>query len=325
MKVYDFINRDSIQEVSPPGYYSILPDNSIILQNFSFSSLNNLDSISKTGVQIVFVDWSYDPIRQINYNSIPILTQVIEKKFKQARCIILSSKCSDYYTNQNNILWYPSILLNKYDDNPVRPRQKRIGCLNRRNAPHRIWLMHNLLSQGLVDHDRDIFSVLFNNAFSNGPAGVSNWISITKEDKEALNHYPDEISTVPDGFPMDYSVSHPAWNTAITVITETEVGDNTLITEKTVKGLVGRCCWMLYAGNDQFTVLTSLGFEIGLFDQHPTKYNIDPVLKMCATLDNESTAMDYYHSKIDKINHNYNWYRNGWLTVYLKKLNAFLT
>ena len=324
MKVYDFINQDNVQELQLSGHYSILPTDSVILLNFSFSKLAQLNNILKTSERFVFIDWSYDPIEHINHRSISLLTSEVEKKFNSAKCIVLSSKCADYYTDQSNILWYPFFLLQTHEDNPVTPRQKRVGCLNRRNAVHRVWLMHNLISKGLIDHNRDIFSIAFANIYDNNRCELANWISLSSEEKEIVRQYPNQITTIDDGFINDHTVTHPAWNTAITIIPETEVEEKTLITEKTVKGIVGRCCWMLYAGEDQFKVLTSLGFDINLFEKHASGHNIEPIITMCQTLDNESTAMDYYHSKIDKINHNYDWYRNGWLDVYLKKLNDVL-
>lgn len=314
--------------------YRILPEDSIIIRRFSayHSSLKldqliaKLDVIPERNPKFVFIDYSPDPIPPYTDEQIQERIALFKRNFPNSRVVLLSAQSDDYDTDQPDVLFYPYAFLNHYDEYPVVPRKKRIGCLNRRNAPHRIWMMHKLLSEGLLDHERDIFSVSFTNVYNKMRANMSDWKPpIPIEEQRYINtFYPDTIATLPDDFPNDHSVQHPAWNTAVAIVTETEVGDRAFPSEKTVKALLSRSCWMLYAGAEEFKMLTKMGFEIGTFDEHPTGYNIDPILKMCRELDTESAALDYYHSKIDIINHNAEWVRHGWLTRYQEKLKPFI-
>lgn len=187
--------------------------------------------------------------------------------------------------------------------------------------------MHNLLSQGLIDHDRDIFSMAFANVYDQDRMDnkIDGWLGRGNTDYNTLiAQYPNSIATVPDNFPNDHGTRHPAWHTAITIVTETECDDLGIITEKTAKALSARCCWIAYTGSDCIRVLTSLGFETQLFDQHATGCNIDPIVQVCRNLDTESAAMDYYNLKLPQIEHNKQHLEHGWLTQYVPKLKQAL-
>ena len=323
MKVFE-LNHDAVRDHSYAlQHYSILPTDSAVLVNFP-ENQTKLNQITDTNFRYVFVDCSYDPI-WLSDDSIQELMLLIQQHFTKSKCIFLSSRCQDYYTTYNNVLWYPYFLLRTYVDESLPIRSKRIGCLNRRNAAHRVWLMHNLISQGLIDHERDIFSILFNNLYDNQPCKISNWINVTLEDRIAIQSYPDSIATVPDGFGNDHTTAHPAWSTAVTVVSETEVGGNALITEKTAKALVANCCWILHTGQAQLEVMQDLGFDLSLFEQHAIGQDITPILDVCQQLDTESAALDYYYSQQSKIVHNREWYTNGWLNRYLEKFHQIIS
>ena len=315
MKVIDLQN--AVDADWALQHFSILPTDSIVLLNA------NLNNIPKLNSRYVFIDASYDPVRLSNLE-IQELINIAEHQNPQSHVVFLSSRCQDFYTDNPNILWYPVFFLGSYDQPIPSNRYKRIGCLNRRNAPHRIWLMHNLLSQQLIDHDRDIFSVSFKDIITARRCRIGDWIDITREDSLAMKSYPDTIATIPDNFINDHTITHPAWHTAITIVTETEVGDMALITEKTAKAIAAQCCWMLYTGQSQLDVMKSLGFELGMFEQHATGHNIDPIIDICQTLDTKENAMDHYHSQKHLIDHNSKWFKQGWLEQYLKKLNDVL-
>lgn len=334
MKVFDFTELHTPVEIfwtTTP--YRLLPDNSLILFNFTRHAGTNSDTALLSqglkqlpvNLDYVFIDDSYDPLK-LSDIQIQETVELVMQHFTKSHVIFLSSKCSHYYSDQKHILWYPIWLLGEYPT-VIQPRQRRIGCLNRRNALHRIWLMHNLLSQNLIDHDRDVFSMAFANVYDHHRLDdrVDEWLGLGNTNlNKLIAQYPDSIATVPDNFPNDHGTLHPAWHTAITIVTETECDELGIITEKTAKALAARCCWIAYTGSDCIRVLDSLGFETQLFDQHATGRNIDPIVQICRELDTESAAMDYYNSKLPQIEHNKQHLDHGWLTHYVPKLKQAL-
>jgi hypothetical protein len=341
LKVFDFLDLSNPVEIFwTVQSHQLLPDNSLILFNFAKHAGVKLAPVAgdnfnpalllqglkllPVNVDYVFIDDSYDPITLSDLR-IQETVELVTQHFTNSHVIFLSSKCSHYHSNEKHILWYPFFLLTKYPT-VIQPRQHRIGCLNRRNALHRIWLMHNLLSQNLIDHDRDIFSIAFANVYDHRLDNrIDAWLGLGNTNYNTLiAQYPDSIATIPDNFPNDHGILHPAWHTAITIVTETECDELGIITEKTAKALAAKCCWIAYTGSDCIRVLTNLGFETQLFDQHATGRNIDPIVQVCRDLDTESAAMDYYHSKLPQIEHNKQHLDHGWLTQYAPKLKQAL-
>jgi hypothetical protein len=297
--------------------FTALPTDSLVLLN---ARLDNVQHIP--AAPFIFIDGSYDPVLMTD-EEILALVEEVQQQHPNARVIFLSSNCGHFYTKHSQILWYPVFMLRKYNS-INRPRSKRVGCLNRRNAPHRVWLMHNLLSNHLIDHARDIFSVSFANVYDNKVCDLSIWSPDLAQHNQAVAQYPSTMATMPDDFPNDHSIDHPAWATALTIVTETEVGDLALITEKTVKAIEAECCWILHTGPQQLNVMNDLGFNLIMFEQHATGVDIKPIVDMCRTLDTETVAMDYYHSFKHIIAHNKFWLEHGWLNRYLEKLNTVL-
>jgi hypothetical protein len=334
MRVFDFLDLSEPVEIFwTTGPYRLLPDNSLILFNFAKHAGANFDPalLSQRLKQLpvnfdyVFIDDSYDPVT-LSDSIIQETIELVAQHFTNSHVIFLSSKCSHYYSNKKHILWYPFFLLSEYPT-VIQPRQRRIGCLNRRNALHRIWLMHNLLSQGLIDHDRDIFSMAVANVYDHHRLDdrIDAWLGLGDTNYgKLIAQYPDSIATMPDNFPNDHGILHPAWHTAITIVTETECNELGIITEKTAKAMVAKCCWIAYTGSDCIRVLTDLGFETQLFDQHATGLNIDPIVQVCKDLDTESVAMDYYNSKLPQIEHNKQHLDHGWQAQYVPKLKQAL-
>ena len=115
------------------------------------------------------------------------------------------------------------------------------------------------------------------------------------------------VATHPDDYPNDYTVDHPAWHTAISIVTETESGWMTMITEKTWKAIRSRSCWSAYMSDSGYQFLRDMGFEPDFFNRHASFVDIKPIVKICKTFDTEAVALDYYHSQINKINHNFEW------------------
>jgi hypothetical protein len=334
LKVFDFLDLSEPVEMFWTNQpYRLLPDNSLILFNFAkhagidFNPALLLQRLKQLPVNVnyVFIDDSYDPVTLSDLR-IQETIELVSQHFTNSHVIFLSSKCSHYYSDEKHILWYPFFLLTEYSP-VIQPRQQRIGCLNRRNALHRIWLMHNLLSQGLIDHDRDIFSMAFANVYDHHRLDnrIDAWLGCNNTNySKLIAQYPDSIATIPDDFPNDHSILHPAWHTAITIVTETECGELGIITEKTAKAMAARCCWIAYTGSDCISVLSDLGFETQLFDQHATDRNIDPIVQVCRDLDTNSAAMDYYNSKLPQIEHNKQHFDHGWQAKYVPKLKQAL-
>lgn len=312
---------------APFNDYRLLPDDSIVFAVTGSTDWTKipeyLKQIPYVSTKYVFVEASSDPW-EITDDEINAILQPFRQKFTSARCIFLSASCKHFYSTDPDIIWYPKHLVINYGQQPSQPRNKRIGCLNRRNSAHRVWLMYNLLEQDLIDHDRDIFSVCFRNIEDNSMVDMNTWLPGVPID---LNKYPDQIATIPDNiFEFNPNITeHPAWYTAVTVVTETKVNEYSQLTEKTIKAILADCCWISYSAQSNIDVLQDLGFETSTFDQHATGFDIDPILKACRELDTESTAMDYYHSKQPVIAHNKQWFLNNqWLDRYMPKLNSIL-
>jgi hypothetical protein len=334
LKVFDFLDLSKPAEIFwTTRHHRLLPDNSLTLFNFAKHVGTNFDLALlsqglkqlQVNVDYVFIDDSYDPV-MLSDADIQATTVLVAQHFTKSHVVFLSSKCSHYYSDAKHILWYPFWLLSEYPT-VIQPRQRRIGCLNRRNALHRIWLMHNLLNQGLIDHDRDIFSMAFANVYDHRRLddSIDQWLDHGNTNhNQLIAQYPDLIATIPDSFPNDHGILHPAWHTAITIVTETECDELGMITEKTAKAMAAKCCWISYTGSDCISVLSDLGFETQLFDQHATGRNIDPIVQVCKDLDTESVAMDYYNLKVPQIEHNKQHLDYGWLTQYVPKLKQAL-
>jgi hypothetical protein len=336
LKIFDFLKLNNpIEIIGTPIQYRLLPEESVVFQNVLRNGHNTfhpallaqgLKQISTTAA-FIFIDASYDPVA-FSELEIQLTIELIQQQFINSKVVFLSGKSSHYYSEYNNVLWYPTFLLWDYPT-PPRLRQKRIGCLNRRNSTHRVWLMYNLISQGLVDYDRDIFSVSFVSLFGPPtPTDVDGWIGQNTNYNSIIQQYPHTMATISDDFSngtfIDMTTNHPAWATAITIVTETNYGDLGIISEKTVKAIASECCWVAYTGSDCIQVLTDLGFESNLIGQHVFDKNVAPIMDLCKTFDNESVAMDYYNSRIPEIQHNKQHLAHGWIDKYLPKLNSTL-
>ena len=295
--------------------FSILPENSAIIHSaLPRSNSVDFDSWEHQVKQLpkghrFFIDHSYDPVK-ISNSDILCLLNLIKTHHPGSDPVFLSSNCDHYFAEIPGVVYFPYFFFSNFNNLPVRPRSKRIGCLNRNNTPHRPWLMHNLLSQGLLDQDRDIYSVSFVSPYDfSSYTDVDGWLQHTHQVNHLLRQYPPQIATNPDGFPTDVNtVDHPAWHTAVTVVTETEPGDRTMISEKTSKAIVANCCWTAYMGESGYRLLEAFGFAPRFFEQHAEGTNIDPIIHICSTLDTESVAADYRNQFLEQIDHNAKWY-----------------
>lgn len=323
MKVFDFVNPNQVQLIEGVNNgHRMLPDNSVILTGTPYTRLDcnswkdyykNLQVLKDQSVNdtYVFIDASWDPLWVSNQDMLDHLAATKEF-FPGAKVAVLSSRCQNWFDDIPGLIYYPcfgSIVYNCYEP---RPRAGRIGCLNRQNSPHRVWLMHSLLSQNLIDPSRDIYSVGFASPYDlTAYAKVSGLVSNSDEIDKAIKQYPPQIATHPDNFPNDYTINHPAWHTGIAVVTETHPGENTLISEKTAKAIISQSCFSIYMAEAGYRVLEELGFEPRFFANHASEANIEPIIQLCKTIDTESAALDYRQQHIDKINHNTEWFSQG--------------
>ena len=319
MVILDFLMPPRVRAIDPIPYsYRPLPDNCVLMQNTPFTKRENTweqfyQQLKTLQTQIsyhsyIFLDASYDPV-YLKDSELQEKISTVCEFFPNNKVVLLSSAAKHYLYDLPNIVFYPWCFLNPYKPSQFKTRNKRISCLNRHNTPHRVWLMYNLLNQGLIDDQRDIYSISFVNIYDeNLICNVGEWIrNVTKFDNDELRKFPPKVATHPDNFPNDWSTDHPAWQTAIAIITETEPGDATMVTEKTIKGFMSRSCWTSYMDESGYKLLEEFGFQPRLFPEHASHSNIDPIINICKNFDTND-AMDYYHSKIDLIEHNFEWY-----------------
>jgi hypothetical protein len=319
---------------------AVLPDNHIVLANTPFSGWPDWDSFVSACCDLakqisppawVFVDASFDPVMATNHT----LTQYIEglkEIFPKSKVCMLSANAQHFYDNLLGCVYFPYFLMhNNHGELNHQPKAGRIGCLNRRSALHRVWLMHHLLYQRLIDPRRDIYSVSFTNIDSGEYQDVDYLLNVTGFN-QLQQQWPTQIQTHPDGFPNDYSIDHPAWHTGIVIITETLPDSHTIMSEKTAKGILSKSCFSVYMSEAGYRVLEDLGFEPRFFTTHAEDYNIDPILDICRNITTEQQALEYRNLHLDKINHNFEWFayaqgelnQRPWWPKYQLKLNAAL-
>lgn len=275
----------------------------------------------------VFIDACWDPFTLSN-EEIEIRRKDLESIFKTSKICILSAKAQHYYDNILGCIYYPQFLTIKYPELNHQEKRGRIGCLNRRNAWHRVWLMHHLLDANLISPDKDVYSIKFTALQDNQSYyDVDTTLGI-EWFNQAQMRWPKEIATHHDNFINDYSIDHPAWHTGIVIITETEPGKNAIICEKTAKGILSKSCFSIYTGDVGYRVLEDLGFLPRFFPKHAEDSNIKPILRICQDITTESQALEYRQMHIDEINHNFEWFGSNqldvsqrpWYSIYATKL-----
>lgn len=317
---------------------SVLPSDSILLQRtpFNYGSWQDFftacvdlkNQIATT--EWVFVHAAWDPVKLSNQD-LQLRRQELQAIFLQSKICILSAQAQHFYDNIPGCVYFPFFLAVNYHTLEFRPRSGRIGCLNRRNASHRILLMHNLLEQNLIDSTRDVYSVSFTCLHTGTFNDVDDHMQ-TKGINQAQHKWPTQIATHPDNFLNDYSINHAAWHTGIAIITETEPNEYTIVCEKTGKGILSKSCFSVYMGEVGYRVLEDLGFEPRFFSEHAEGSNIQPLLDICKNITTESQALEYRQLHMDKINHNFDWfaYESGeldsrpWWARYKPKLSQTL-
>jgi hypothetical protein len=187
--------------------------------------------------------------------------------------------------------------------------------------------MHHLLHQGLLDPAQDSYSVAFANLYTNTYCDLGiNWFN------HAQRQWPPQIQTHPDQFPNDYGISHPAWHTGIVIITETEAGQNTLICEKTAKGILSKSCFSVYMHEVGYKVLEDLGFAPRFFARHAQEFDIEPIVEICKNFATAQDAIDYSQQHQQQIDHNWAWFAHQsgtiqsrpWFARWQPKLNQAL-
>ena len=342
MKVFDFVNPNSVRQITGPNNaYRILPNNSIVLMNTPCTHIDrasswadyykNLKTLKDQSITdtFVFIEAAWDPVLVSTQDCVDNLA-ITKEFFPGAKVAVLTSRCQNWFDDIPGVIYYPYFGVVVYNGYTPSPRAGRIGCLNRQNSPHRLWLMHSLLSEKLIDSNRDIYSVGFANPYDLTAYGrVSSFIDGRFDLDDEIKKYPPQISTHPDNFPNDYTINHPAWHTGICVVTETHPGKSTIISEKTAKAIMSKSCFSIYMAEAGYRVLEELGFEPRFFIDHASDTNIEPIKQICRQFDTESAAMDYRQQHMDKINHNAEWFNQGpvlgpWYNKYLPKLQRDL-
>lgn len=341
MKVFDFVDPKGAKLIQYlNSSHRMLPDDSIVLTGTPYTRIDrNSWAEFYTSLQVlrdqsvtdtyVFVDASWDPILISTQDCIDNLS-LIKEFFPGAKVAVISSRCEHWFDTIPGLIYYPSFGAIVYNWPTHHARSKRIGCLNRASSPHRLWLMHSLLSEKLIDPDRDIYSVSFASPYNLTAYGdIGEFVKDKRNLNNEIRKYPPQVATHPDNFPNDYTIEHPAWHTAIAVVTETRPDEKTLISEKTAKAIISKSCFSIYMSEAGYRVLEELGFEPRFFADHASEANIEPIKQICRQFDTESVAMDYRQSQIHKINHNFEWFSKGpvlgpWYNKYQPKLQREL-
>jgi len=294
----------------------VLPNDSLIISDSPFLYNTGWDVFFSACKKIqqelpskpyIFIDAFWDPVFRTNQELEQGMAE-LAKIFPASKILMLSSRAQHWYDNVPGIVYFPFFAMLSCPD-VQRPRKGRIGCLNRRNATHRVVLMYELLSQNLIDTERDVFSVMFSSINSGASFDFKDsnlgWL------ESKLESWPKAIETHPDNFANDLLVEHPAWHTGIAIVTETDPGNLCLITEKTAKAIISRSCFSIYMADVAYGVMEDLGFEPRFFDNHAEYKNIQPVLEICRTIDTEALALEYRQQHMDQIEHNYGWFGNN--------------
>ena len=174
MKAFDFKESNHLPQMIEPIskllVSKILPDNCVVLDNtpvvFRAGSWTNahrkLQMLKDQGVtgKIVFINGTHDPITYSN-RELHEQLDTIKNYFPTSKIVLLSSRVQHWFDNIPEFIYVPYPLQLGYIHHTFKPRQKRIGCLNRNNTAHRVWLMHNLLKQNLLRSDCDVYSMSF--------------------------------------------------------------------------------------------------------------------------------------------------------------------
>lgn len=317
MKVFTFFKDHFENARDPFSAQSILPKHSIVLQRTPFTvdtrqDWSNFYLACKTLQQQiktpewVLIDASWDPF-SFNSEQIQQARLRLSEIFDRSKILVLSAAARHFYEYIPGCVYFPMFLMVNYPALEFKPRAGRIGCLNRRNALHRIFLMHHLIKNKLIDDQRDIFSVSFVNPYTGNEFNFTGHDAF-QEIGQDIKSWPKSIATHDDGFINDYSINHPAWHTGISIITETEPGVDTIVCEKTAKGILSKSCFSVYMAEVGYRVLDDLGFEVRFFPDHAEEFNIQPIVDICKTITTESQALEYRQQHIDKIEHNFEWF-----------------
>ena len=354
MLVFSFSNSQAELDQTPWQVGRALPPHSVIFRNTPF-----LDSLKKADfpaffskckalrdsishARLIFIDATWDPIRLSN-KQIQNYLEEMKPYFPKSRIVLLSSRAQHWFDNLPNCVYYPAFLMIPYHQYPNwqnladHPRSGRIGCLNRNAKSHRSWLMHTLMRDKLIDAERDVYSVSHVGLYDNAYIDVDGWLNSAGNTDLKINDEirqgPDSVATNPDNFPNDYTINHPAWGTGISIITETEPGEDTILSEKTAEGILSKSCFSIYMSDVGYRVLEQLGFEPRFFRDHAHDTNIKPLINLCRQIDTEALAMDYRQQQMRQIQHNYNWadfgndsyQATGWYARYQPKLHYALS
>lgn len=330
IETWEFCSNGTIHQTGTHDGYWVLPEHSVVLMHMTTSGRIDYDAWTRQLDHIprgrrVFVDNSYDPVVMKDEDILDLL-DFIASVLPGSEPVFLSSRCQHYIDPVPGIVYFPFCFLRNYAAPLDQPRQRRMGCLNRQNTPFRPWLMHNLLSQGLLDSDRDVYSVCFTSPYDDvSYADVASWLGQGPEINNIIRGYPPRMSTHDDGWPNEVrSALHPAWYTGVTIVTETEPGDLTLVSEKTLKAIVANCCWTSYMSETGYALLEEFGFQPRFFPEHAQDRDIQPILDICTVIDTEARAMEYRMEHIAQIQHNADWFDLGsgpWLDAWLPKFH----
>ena len=138
MKVFDFVNPNSVQQITGPNNaYRILPDNSIVLMGTPYTIVDrcpwesyykNLKILTDQSINdtFVFIDATWDPLLISTSECIDHL-EATKEFFPGAKVAVLSSCCQHWFDNIPGVIYSPAFGAIVYDWPTFQTRSKRIG------------------------------------------------------------------------------------------------------------------------------------------------------------------------------------------------------
>ena len=302
-----------------PDYrYTYIPVNFDIQSQQLFDQSNNLnhnDILNKINGAPVILDFTKDHNRTRHPANLVDVKNILDQQLGKDVYYLTS----DATYQEDRIIFFPgwlyasSLEYSKYDYNLLPTRKYKFSSLNRYPAPHRLYLVYQLLKKELYI-DNLISCYGFKNpyngqeltAFQLGvdhlPLEVCDKISKTRMYKECLPG--DNL------WDNDHSFQHPAFSDCyLNLITESAY-TYTFFSEKTCKPLAAGQLFLSVNGQNSVDTLRRLQFECfdDILDNHAYESHSDMIGRidsMLELLDQIYDRLpDLFNSKIKEIEYN---------------------
>ena len=227
--------------------------------------------------RVIFIMGATDPFCLDQDQILDIIATISQRTKK--KIIWLTGDCRYYKTAMPDSVYFPFWLAIKENfEQPPQQRSFRFSCLNRRRAKHRDRLMNTLNEYKLLRSELDVLSIRY---MANS----------------------ENFATPPDDWPNDHSISHPAYQAHLNIVTETMPWERGIITEKTTKIFESETAGIIYNSPASFEVLRDLGFEID-YVTHASLDDVTPVVNLLTQLQDPQNCESWYWQHIKHHRHN---------------------